>query len=274
MNSSKFIPRVAARTLLMLAIGTGLASCGIVQRAAPYDPKIERTVSEFNESVLEHISRMQGLARHEKGTHAENVEFYRRWQVKLDDLKMHALTQDGGNSCGPEQITDDIIKGGFEGLSVALQAAQARIDAVKNDALDPAKKWIDDRRDELKAALDEAKNRLNAASSAAADFARLEARVEGLTARYERWYEASNRVTGAISALSKRDHSASFEGGCTTRLVNNLAEQFAALERFHMKQREIGIPPRIAPAVLMSVPIQVILKIQQRKKALSERGLL
>jgi hypothetical protein len=262
------------RILILLALGMGLASCGTLQRAAPYDPNIEQTVSEFNVAVLTHIAKMQGLSKLEKGAYGENIEFYTTWKIKLEVLRNLAIAQEVGNSCGPEQITDDIIKGGFKKLGVVLQKAQSQIDAVKIDSLNPAKDWIGSRRDKVKAELKEAETKLNAASAASADFARLEARVVRLTDKFERWYAASSRVTAAIVELGKRDHSKSFEGGCTTRLVTNLAEQFAALERFHMKQKDLGIPPRRAPAILMSVPIQVILKVQQRKKVLSGKGLL
>lgn len=266
--------RVDIRILAVVAIGLVLASCGVLQRAAPYDPKIEKVVSDFNEAVLAHIAKMQGLARLQAGTYGENVEFYTTWKVKLDALKNHAIAQEVGDTCGPEQITDDIIKGGFKELSGVLEKAQTEIGKVKKDALDPAKMWVVGQRDKIKAELRKAEAKLNVASVSLADIARLEAKVKRLTGKYERWYMAANRITAAIAALSNRDNSNSFRGGCTTRLVTMLAEQFAGLERFHMQQKDKGIPARRAPTLLMSVPVQVILKVQQRKKALSAEGLL
>lgn len=260
------------KLLAALLIGSALASCGVLQPAALYDEKIEKTVTEFDEAILTHIAKMQGFAKLEKGTYGENVAFYTKWKVKLDGLRNHAISREVGTACGPEEITDDIITGGITSLNGALQAAQSVIDTVKVTALDPAKLWVQGKRDLVKAELTEAEKTLNAASLAKADFARLERRVDQLTNKFERWHAASNRVTGAISSLRKKQRSKSFEGGCTTRLVTNLAEQFAGLERFHMKQQDLGIPARSAPAILMSVPIQVILKVQQRKKVLAKKG--
>lgn len=258
----------------MLALGLAMAACGTLQRAAPYDPLIEKTVTEFNKAVLSHIAKMQGVSKLEKGTYGENVEFYTSWKVKLSLLRNHAIAREVGTSCGPEQISNDLIVGGFTALNDVLQKAQATVNSVKRDSLDKARKWANEKKDVLKANLTKAENTLNAATSAQGDLKRLEAKVGTLTEKYERWYIASNRVSAAIAALSRRDQSQPLEGGCTTRLVTSLAEQFAALERFHMKQEDRGIPPRTAPATLMSVPIQVILKVQQRKKSLSARGLL
>lgn len=264
----------------ILLVALLVASCGILQRAAPYDPKVETTVLEFNEAVLTHIEKMQGLSKLEKGEYGENVDFYATWKVRLEILRNHAIAQEVGDSCGPEQITDDIIRGGFRTLNAAMQKAQAAVDAARQEHLQPALQWASAKRDRLKEQFAEAEKTLNAASAADADVARLEARVGSIRAKYERWAAAANRISGAIAAVAGKanagdaEGSTAFEGGCTTRLVTNLAEQFAGLERFHMKQQGIGIPPRVAPAVLMSVPIQVILKVQERKKALSEKGLL
>ena len=57
-------------------------------------------------------------------------------------------------------------------------------------------------------------------------------------------------------------------------MLTYLADQLDAMERFHMKQRDLGIPPRRALVILIGVPVQVILKVQERKRALTERGFL
>ncbi len=57
-------------------------------------------------------------------------------------------------------------------------------------------------------------------------------------------------------------------------MLGYLADQLAGMERFHMKQRDLGIPPRRAVVILISVPVQVILKVQERKKALTGQGFL
>ena len=62
--------------------------------------------------------------------------------------------------------------------------------------------------------------------------------------------------------------------GETTKMLTYLSDQLSAMERFHMAQREIGIPPRRAVVILIGVPVQVILKVQERKRILSQRRIL
>ena len=64
------------------------------------------------------------------------------------------------------------------------------------------------------------------------------------------------------------------KGGCTTKMLTYLSDQLSAMERFYLAQRKIGIPLRRAVVILIGVPVQVILKVQERKRILSQRRIL
>jgi len=248
--------------VIVVAAALLLASCGGLQPAAPYDPEIERTVSEFDKAVLRFVADMQGLSRTEKGTYGENVEFYTKWKVTLAHLRNRAIATDTGTSCGPEEDFDRILAGGFRALDDAMRKAAAAVRSADAKTLEPARDWVEER-------LAAVRTRFNAADAARADYERLEAKLD-------RWVTAANRIRGAMAqaAAGEPDAFQPAVGGCTTRMVIYLADQFEALERFHMKQKDIGIPARRAPAILIGVPVQVILRVQERKKALHERGAL
>lgn len=252
----------ALHCIAVFAAALLLASCGALQPAAPYDPEIERTVSEFDRAVLRFIADMQGLSRTEKGTYGENVEFYTKWKTTLAHLRNRTVATDVGTSCGPDRDFDRIVVGGFEALDETMQKAAAAVSAADARTLEPARDWIEAR-------LAAVRTRFNAADAARADYERLEAKLD-------RWVTAANRVRGAMAqaAAGGPDAFQPAGGGCTTRMVTYLADQLEALERFHMKQRDIGIPARRAPAILIGVPVQVILRVQERKKTLHERGAL
>lgn len=255
-------PRRVVRILLVLAAALLAVSCESLQPAAPYDPEIEKTVSDFDKAVLGFIADMQGLSRTPKGMYGENVEFYKKWQTELDHLRNRAIANEVGESCGPGSDVDKVLKGGFKEVSQVLEEAAAKITAADAKTLEPARKWAEGK-------LKVARGRLDAATAAQADYDKIVAEVDN-------WVTATNRIAGAI-AMASGGNPESFEpikGGCTTQMVTYLADQFRALERFHMKQEDIGIPPRRAPAILISVPVQVILKVQERKKQLSGQGLL
>lgn len=269
---SRPFSRIAAVSALVLALG----GCGGLQKAAPYDPVIEKTVLEFDKAAMTFIADMQGLAGTPKGTYGENVDFYKKWKVELGHLKNRAISTEVGESCGPDDSLNEVVRGGAPALDAALARGESLIERADEQALQPSLDWARGALDKVrKAASDRG---INISDEVLAGDGGEQGRL--LAARAERWQNAINRIRGAM-AIARREATEpspetfrTVQGGCTTKMLTYLADQLDAMERFHMKQRDLGIPPRRALVILIGVPVQVILKVQERKRALTERGFL
>ena len=258
---------------LVAAAALAVASCSYLQPAAPYDPEIETTVRAFDREAMRFIADMQGLAGTPAGTYGESVEFYKKWKVELTHLRNRAIATDTGTGCAPDDQFDKVIGSGIAGLNDAIKKGEALFAKPNREALQPARDWAKQKLDAIKAK----------ARKLGVDPGRLapeSERLKAIRARVDNWQNAYNRIRGAIALAgpAATDPGAedfqTIQGGCTTKMLSYLADQLAGMERFHMKQRDLGIPPRRAVVILISVPVQVILKVQERKKALTERGFL
>lgn len=259
--------------LLVVWAALAVPGCSYLQPAAPYDPEIETTVREFDREAMRFIADMQGLAGTPAGTYGENVEFYKKWKVELTHLRNRAIATDTGTGCGPDDQVDRVIGSGIAGLNEAIEKGEALFDKPNREALQPARDWAKQKLDAIRAKAHELgvdPDRLAPESD----------RLKAIQARVDKWQNAYNRIRGAIalagSAAADPDAEdfRTIRGGCTTKMLGYLADQLAGMERFHMKQRDLGIPPRRAVVILISVPVQVILKVQERKKALTGQGFL
>lgn len=270
MRSIPFSSRIC-RVLAVAAITISVAACGTLQPATPYDPAIEKTVEKFDKAVMRFIADMQGLAGTPKGTYGENVDFYKTWKIELGHIKNRAISSEVGESCGPDDDLDSVISGGFAVLDDALKKGDAALVKPTADTLRPALDWA-------RASLAKIKTTAQENNIDLSGFAPLAERHRILADRADRWQNAVNRIRGAMVTARRQatlPNSGSFNavaGGCTTKMLTYLNDQLAAMERFHMAQLDLGIPPRRAVVILIGVPVQVILKVQERKRLLSQRG--
>ena len=260
-------------SLTVAVLALALSGCTALQPATPYDPVIEKTVEKFDKAAMTFIADMQGLSRTPKGTYGENVGFYKKWKIELEHLKNRAISSEVGETCGPDDELDSVISGGFGALDAALKKGDAALIRPTEATLKPALAWA---RYSLE------KIRLTAKTNNVdlTGFAPIAERFRSLSDRADNWQNAVNRIRGAMTAVRRQatlPEGTSFsavKGGCTTKMLTYLSDQLSAMERFHMAQRDIGIPPRRAVVILISVPVQVILKVQERKRILSQRGIL
>lgn len=263
----------SGRVLAVAVLTIAVSACGALQPATPYDPIIEKTVEKFDKAAMRFIADMQGLAGTPKGTYGENVDFYKTWKIELGHIKNRAISSEVGESCGPDDDLDSVIAGGFTTLDDALKKGDAALVKPTADSLRPALDW---------ALASLAQIRKTAADNKVdlSGFAPIAARYRMLADRADRWQNAVNRIRGAMisarraATLPKSASFASIKGGCTTKMLTYLNDQLAAMERFHMAQLDLGIPPRQAVVILIGVPVQVILKVQERKRLLSQRRTL
>lgn len=261
------------RSLTVAALTIAVAACGTLQPATPYDPVIEETVEKFDKAAMRFIADMQGLSGTPKGTYGENVDFYKTWKIELGHIKNRAISSEVGESCGPDDDLDSVIAGGFTALDDALKKGDAALVKPTADTLRPALDWARASLAKIKATAAENKVDLSG-------FAPIAERHRILAARAERWQNAVNRIRGAIvtarrqATMPDSPNFNAIEGGCTTKMLTYLSDQLGAMERFHMAQLDLGIPPRQAVVILIGVPVQVILKVQERKRQLSRRGTL
>jgi hypothetical protein len=252
-----------------------LSACSLVQRPAPYDATIETTVKEFNEAILAHLEKMQGLAGLPEGEYGENAEFYATWRVKLDALASYAASTDVSQTCGPDDVSDKFMKSAANEINTLIQTASATIGAVEKDSLDPAKKYIASKLEAAETALTDLRETFHATPYDNPGFDRIKARFEAYQATYRRWHKAANRVAATINLLGTGlPGSTPPTGGCMTRLVQHLSDRFGMVERVHMKQKNIGFKRIKATRNIITGSIQLILKIQERKKVLTDQGLL
>lgn len=261
------------RALAVTTLTFAVAACGTLQPATPYDPVIEKTVEKFDKAAMRFIADMQGLAGTPKGTYGENVDFYKTWKIELGHIRNRAISSEVGESCGPDDDLDSVIAGGFTGLDNALKKGDAALVKPTADTLRPALDWA-------RASLTKIKTTAQENNVDLSGFAPVAERYRILADRADRWQNAVNRIRGAMITARREatlPGSGSFsavEGGCTTKMLTYLSDQLAAMERFHMAQLDLGIPPRQAVVILIGVPVQVILKVQERKRLLSQRGTL
>ncbi len=168
---------------------------------------------------------------------------------------------------------DSVIAGGFSALDDALKRGDAALVKPTADTLRPALDWARTSLADIKKLAED--NNIDLSG-----FAPIAERHRVLAERADRWQNAVNRIRGAMIAARREatlPESASFnaiKGGCTTKMLTYLNDQLGAMERFHMAQLDKGIPPRRAVVILIGVPVQVILKVQERKRLLSQRGTL
>jgi hypothetical protein len=267
-----YTPRLS-RVLAAAILTISVAACGTLQPATPYDPVIEKTVEKFDKAVMRFVADMQGLAGTPKGTYGENVDFYKTWNIELGHIKNRAISSEVGESCGPDDDLDSVIAGGFTTLDDALKKGDAALVKPTVDTLRPALDWA-------RGSLAEIKKTAQENNVDLSGFAPIDARYRILADRADRWQNAVNRIRGAMISARRQatlPKSASFntvKGGCTTQMLTYLNDQLAAMERFHMAQLNLGIPPRQAVVILIGVPVQVILKVQERKRVLSQRRTL
>jgi hypothetical protein len=291
-----------------------LASCGTLQPAAPYDPEIEKTVSEFDTAVQAFLLDMQGKSGTDDGVYSNNTEFYAKWKVTLSHLRNRVVATDVGTSCGPDEEFDGIVKDGIAGLDKAMTAASDQVRKFNDRVYEPIEAKLqqrfqaaETRYNETKAHLDGVRARLEDLRSTLIPagargggegggagltdgekalvaslapirelLADAKAEYDSADASYRHWKTVVNRFRGVV-AKATADSETGFKpgiGGCTTRMITYLYDQFESLERFHIKQEHLGIPPRAAPKLLMDVPVQVILKVQERKKYFHQQGVL
>jgi hypothetical protein len=250
-----------------------LSGCNALQPATPYDPVIEKTVETFDKAAMTFIADMQGLSRTPKGTYGENVAFYKKWKIELEHLKNRAISSEVGETCGPDDELDSVITGGFGALDTALKKGDAALIRPTEETLKPALAWARESLEKIQLTAKENKIDLT-------DFAPIADRFRNLSDRADNWQNAINRIRGAMVA-ARREATlpagakfSAIKGGCTTKMLTYLSDQLSAMERFHMAQRDIGIPPRRAVVILISVPVQVILKVQERKRVLNQRRIL
>lgn len=261
------------QVLTVAALTIAVAACGTLQPATPHDPVIEKTVVKFDKAVMRFIADMQGLAGTPKGTYGENVDFYKTWKIELGHLKNRAISSEVGESCGPDDDLDSVIAGGFTALDDALKKGDAALIKPTADTLRPALDWARTSLAKIKTAAQE--NNVDLSG-----FAPIAERYRILADRADRWQNAVNRIRGAMVTARRQatvPGSGSFStvaGGCTTKMLTYLSDQLGAMERFHMAQLDLGIPPRQAVVILIGVPVQVILKVQERKRLLSQRRTL
>lgn len=266
---ASLLGRIATVAVLTIAI----SACGTLQPATPYDPVIEKTVEKFDKAVMRFIADMQGFAGTPKGTYGENVGFYKEWKVELGHIKNRAISSEVGESCGPDDDLDSVIAGGFSALDDALKKGDAALVKPTVDTLRPALDWARASLARIKKAAEESNIDLSG-------LAPITERHQMIADRADRWQNAVNRIRGAMITARREatlPESTSFnavKGGCTTKMLTYLNDQLGAMERFHMAQLDKGIPPRRAVVILIGVPVQVILKVQERKRLLSERSAL
>ena len=243
---------------LLVALGLAVAACGVVPRAAPFDPVINDTVVEFDKAFQTFAVDMNRKAGTPAGEHGANTAFYVKWHGELAHLRNRAIATDPADTCPLSGQVTEVLQvvaeaGGSAGQALsapgdllalasgALARVEARLDALADELNQPAGTLTPDVVDRLRAEADA---------------------LEARRARFE----------AVLTGLADTEVAVS-EGGCSTVVVADMAAQFVDFERVHRLQGPIGLK-RPAPVILMNVTIQNVLKVQAVKKAKTEAGLL
>lgn len=238
-----------------------LVACGVIPRAAPFDPVIEDTVSEFDKAFQTFAVDLAGKAGTDAGEHGAYTAFYAKWHGELAHLRNRAIAADPADTCPLSgEVTEvlQVVVATVGATSAEALGASDNFFALAADAVER----IDKRLNELAAELNQPEGTLTPTQVSF-----LQTEIAKLNANRQRLEAVSNGLAATEVAAP--------EGGCSAVVVAKLAEQFDNFERFHEAQADKGLPSRaVAPVILMNVTIQNVLKVQAVKKQKTEAGLL